>query len=126
MISASPARRPPLAGGLAFLRPRTSGRVALCTLCLVLGATSHALAQDEAAARGERLYAKYCSNCHGDDLQNNSGVAFDLRRLKADEHPRFVNSVLHGKNAMPSWQGVLAPAQLDDLWAYIRANAYQQ
>jgi mono/diheme cytochrome c family protein len=106
------ACRPPLAGGLAFL-------------CLLVGAMSQALAQDEAAARGERLYAKYCSNCHGDDLQNNSGVAFDLRRLKADEHARFVNSVLHGKNAMPSWQGVLAAAQLEDLWAYIRAHALE-
>jgi mono/diheme cytochrome c family protein len=117
---------PPLAGGLAFLRHRSCGRVMLCALCLLAAASAHALAQDDAVARGERLYAKYCSNCHGDDLQNNSGVAFDLRRLKADEHARFVNSVLHGKNAMPSWQGVLAPAQLDDLWAYIRAHAYQQ
>jgi mono/diheme cytochrome c family protein len=112
MTSANRVCRPPLAGGLAFL-------------CLLAAAISPALAQDEAAARGERLYAKYCSNCHGDDLQNNSGVAFDLRRLKADEDARFVNSVLHGKNAMPSWQGVLTPPQLDDLWAYIRAHAYE-
>ena len=55
-----------------------------------------------------------------------SVVAFDLRRLKADEHLRFVNSVLHGKNAVPSWQGVLAPPQLEDLWVYIRMHAYQQ
>jgi mono/diheme cytochrome c family protein len=126
MTGAYRTRRPPLAGGLAFLRHRACGRVALSALCLLVAARSHALAQDEAVASGERLYAKYCSNCHGDDLQNNSGVAFDLRRLKADEHTRFVNSVLHGKNAMPSWQGVLAPAQLDDLWAYIRAHAYEQ
>lgn len=126
MTGAYRACRPPLAGGLAFLRHRACGRVVLCALCLVVAAWSHASAQDEAVARGERLYAKYCSNCHGDDLQNNSDIAFDLRRLKADEHARFVNSVLHGKNAMPSWQGVLAPAQLDDLWAYIRAHAYQQ
>jgi len=29
-------------------------------------------------------------DCHGDELQNNSGIAFDLRRLKPDEHARFV------------------------------------
>jgi len=125
MSSPYRACRPPLAGGLPFLRHSRRGRVALGALYLLAAAISHALAQDETAARGERLYAKYCSNCHGDDLQNNSGVAFDLRRLKADEHARFVNSVLHGKNAMPSWQGVLAPPQLDDLWAYIRAHAYE-
>jgi mono/diheme cytochrome c family protein len=86
---------------------------------------SNALGDEVAVEKGERLYAKYCATCHGDDLQNNSGVAFDLRRLRADEHPRFVNSVQHGKNAMPSWQGVLTSEQIDDLWTYIRAHAYE-
>jgi len=84
-----------------------------------------AAADEEATASGERLYEKYCATCHGDDLQNNSGIAFDLRRLKADEHPRFFNSVQHGKNAMPSWQGVLTQEQIEALWLYIRARAYQ-
>jgi mono/diheme cytochrome c family protein len=84
-----------------------------------------AVADDAATAGGERLYEKYCATCHGDELQNNSGIAFDLRRLKADEHPRFVNALQHGKNAMPSWQGVLTPEQIEALWRYIRANAYQ-
>ncbi|MDB5545706.1 MAG: cytochrome c like protein [Hyphomicrobiales bacterium] len=75
------------------------------------------------AARGERLYADNCSTCHGEELQNNSTVAFDLRRLKADEHERFVTSVTNGKNAMPSWDGVLSDQDKEDLWAYIRANA---
>jgi mono/diheme cytochrome c family protein len=98
----------------------------LFTLLYVLAfIPSHAAAQ-ETADRGERIYEKICANCHGDDLHNNSGVAFDLRRLKADEHPRFVDSVLHGKKAMPSWQGVLTTQQIEDLWAYIRKNAYQQ
>jgi mono/diheme cytochrome c family protein len=114
-------RRPSVMGGLSFQR-RAVGAV-LGVLCILPLASSAAAADDAAAARGERLYNKYCATCHGDDLQNNSGIAFDLRRLKADEHARFVNSVLHGKNAMPSWQGVLAPPQLEDLWAYIRQHA---
>jgi mono/diheme cytochrome c family protein len=85
-----------------------------------------ASAQDAAAVRkGAKIYENNCSTCHGDDLQNNSGIAFDLRRLRADEHARFVNSVLKGKNVMPSWEGKLSDEQLDSLWAYIRANAYQ-
>jgi mono/diheme cytochrome c family protein len=116
--------RPPIAGGLPFLRHITCTLAAVA--CVLPFAISGAAADDQAAARGARLYDKYCATCHGDDLQNNSGVAFDLRRLKADEHARFVNSVLHGKNAMPSWQGVLAPPQLEDLWAYIRAHAYEK
>jgi mono/diheme cytochrome c family protein len=95
-------------------------------LYLVTFTVSHAAAEEISADRGERIYEKTCSNCHGDDLQNNSGVAFDLRRLKADEQPRFVDSVLHGKKAMPSWQGVLTTQQIEDLWAYIRKNAYQR
>ena len=117
-------RRPPVAGGLPFLRRLMCAVVGLA--CVLPLALSPAAADDQAAARGGRLYDKYCATCHGDELQNNSGVAFDLRRLKADEHARFVNSVLHGKNAMPSWQGVLAPPQLEDLWAYIREHANQQ
>ena len=35
------------------------------------------------------------------------GVTFDLRRLRADEHSRFVNSALNGKSQMPPWRGVL-------------------
>jgi mono/diheme cytochrome c family protein len=45
--------------------------------------------------------------------------------LKADELPRFVNTLQHGKNAMPSWQGVLTQKQIEALWLYIRAHAYQ-
>ena len=124
MIDGNAKHRPPGAGGLSLLR-RTIYAVAGLA-CVLPAVISRAAADDEAAARGERLYNKDCATCHGDDLQNNSGIAFDLRRLKADEHGRFVNSVLHGKNAMPSWQGVLTPPQLEDLWAYIRANANQQ
>ena len=74
--------------------------------------------------KGEEVYETYCVNCHGQDLQNNTGVAFDLRRLHAGEHQRFVHSVLNGKNAMPAWKGVLSAGDLNSLWAYIRANAY--
>jgi mono/diheme cytochrome c family protein len=94
------------------------------TVLLMLAALSHSgFAADSASATGARIYANNCSNCHGDDLVNNAHIAFDLRRLRADEHARFVNSVLHGKNAMPSWEGVLDAAQIEALWAYIRANA---
>jgi mono/diheme cytochrome c family protein len=86
----------------------------------------HAVAAEEGATTsGARLYEKYCATCHGDDLQNNSGVAFDLRRLQAGDEARFVNAVQHGKNAMPSWQGVLSQDQIEALWAYVRAHAYQ-
>jgi alcohol dehydrogenase (cytochrome c) len=93
---------------------------------LILLALVRAAAADEAAIRtGAKIYENNCSTCHGDDLQNNSSIAFDLRRLKTDEHSRFVNSVLHGKNTMPSWQGALTMDQIENIWAYIRAHASQ-
>jgi alcohol dehydrogenase (cytochrome c) len=101
-------------------------RLAILTFCLSTIALSHAAAQGSPADRGADVYDDRCATCHGDDLQSNPGGAFDLRRLRADEHERFVNSVLHGKNTMPSWQGVLTSEQIEDLWAYIRAHAYQQ
>jgi mono/diheme cytochrome c family protein len=98
-------------------------RAASFVILLVLAQT--AAAADEAAVRmGAKIYENNCSTCHGDNLQNNSNIAFDLRRLKADEHSRFVDSVLHGKNAMPSWEGALSAEQIEKLWAYIRANAH--
>jgi cytochrome c6 len=101
-----------------------SGRVAFAAILIALPCATRAA--DEAAVRkGAKIYENNCSTCHGDDLRNNSGIAFDLRRLRADERARFVNSVLHGKNVMPSWEGKLSDDQLESLWAYIRANAYQ-
>jgi len=77
----------------------------------------------EKVAAGAMVYADYCSNCHGEQLQNTSGgVTFDLRRLRPDEHSRFVNSVLNGKSQMPPWRGVLSLEQIEFIWMYIRAN----
>lgn len=117
--------RPPAAGGLSICWRAAAGGFVLATIFSAV-AIPRAIAEDTSANKGARVYDKYCATCHGDDLQNNTGIAFDLRRLKADEHPRFVNSVLHGKKVMPAWQGVLTSEQIEELWAYIRANAYQQ
>jgi len=91
---------------------------------------SYALAEDAAPdqdkiAAGETVYNTRCAVCHGDELVN-SGQTFDLRRLKADERPRFDNSVRNGKNQMPPWKGVLSDDEIDQLWHYIRAHALQK
>jgi len=76
-------------------------------------------------AAGENVYNTNCAICHGDDLVN-TGQTFDLRRLKANERPRFENSVRNGKNQMPPWKGVLSDQDIDQLWNYIRANANEK
>jgi mono/diheme cytochrome c family protein len=88
-----------------------------------------AFAQDRRAEAesGAAIYDDYCSRCHGDGLRNTSeGVTFDLRRLRPNEHERFVNSVLDGKKEMPPWRGVLDPKQIEQVWAYIRAIVDRQ
>ena len=74
--------------------------------------------------KGARTYDNNCAQCHGDKLVNSGGAAFDLKRLRDNERPRFNNSVLNGKNAMPAWHGIIKDPDLDALWAYIRTNAY--
>ncbi len=82
-----------------------------------------ASAQDQALIEaGQNLYDSNCASCHGENLVS-PGSSFDLRELRADERARFDKSVLDGKAQMPPWRGVLGEAELDRLWAYIRANA---
>jgi mono/diheme cytochrome c family protein len=111
------------------------GEIALnCWVQLLLGAAiliggsaaqpSNAQDQSKIAA-GAATFSEYCSTCHGDDLVS-SGLTFDLRRLKTTDRPRFENSVLNGKNQMPPWRGVINAEQIDTLWSYIRANAFDK
>jgi mono/diheme cytochrome c family protein len=73
--------------------------------------------------KGDTLYHNRCADCHGEQLKAFAGgPAFDLRRLRPDEHDRFVESVISGKDNMPSWYGVLKMDEIDAIWAYIRAT----
>jgi mono/diheme cytochrome c family protein len=112
---------------------RTNGgavAVAAIAAIAMLWCSSTALADDAAPDQdkidaGETVYNTRCAICHGDDLVN-TGQTFDLRKLKADERPRFEHSVLNGKNQMPPWKGVLSDADIDNLWHYIRAHAFEK
>lgn len=67
----------------------------LCSICgmawyLAL-VPSPAVAAGSRAEAGAAIYANRCAGCHGEDLKNTSGGwSFDLRRLRPDEHDRFV------------------------------------
>lgn len=76
-------------------------------------------------AAGADIYDNYCQTCHGEHLRNN-GHTFDLRRLREDERDRFEHSVTNGKGQMPPWRGVLAEDDIENLWNFIRANAYER
>jgi mono/diheme cytochrome c family protein len=91
----------------------------------MLSLLSTVSAQDEAKiAAGETVYNTYCQVCHGDRLVS-TGQTFNLRRLTANDRARFENSVRNGKNQMPPWKDVLSADEIDQLWSYVRANAYE-
>jgi len=98
--------------------PRTCVLAACVFLTCLPAAAQTPLAEDGAA-----IYAQRCSSCHGENLNNVSGGrSFDLRRLRPDEHDRFVESVTSGKDNMPSWYGILKNDEIEAIWAYIRAT----
>jgi mono/diheme cytochrome c family protein len=104
-------------------RVRTLAIVALGT---TLSPSTTVSAEDNARIEaGEIVYSTNCQICHGDQLVN-TGQTFDLRRLKDNDRARFDNSVRNGKNQMPPWKGVLTDEEIDQVWNYIRANAYQK
>jgi mono/diheme cytochrome c family protein len=74
---------------------------------------------------GETVYNTYCAVCHGDNLVS-TGQFPNLRRLTANARAKFDDTVHNGKNQMPPWKDVLSDAQIDQLWHYIRANAYEK
>jgi mono/diheme cytochrome c family protein len=95
-------------------------------LCLLVRVCTQACAQDHALIdAGEQLYEEHCMGCHGDKLRN-SGTTFDLRKLRSNERARFDKFVMEGKGQMPPWRGTLNDPELDQLWAYIRAHAYER
>ena len=98
---------------------------ALAMLCCASAASADDAPDQVKIDAGETVYNTRCAVCHGDDLVN-TGQTFDLRKLKAEERPRFEHSVLNGKNQMPPWKGVLSDTDIDNLWHYIRAHAYEK
>jgi mono/diheme cytochrome c family protein len=97
-------------------------RLSLLSLCIVV---TPAIAQDRAQIdAGHELYDTNCASCHGERLVN-PGSSFDLRKLHPNEKERFETAVLNGKGTqMPPWRGTLGPEEIDQLWAYVRENAY--
>src|SRR5438270_13809088 len=97
--------------------------VSAFALSLTIIATAPAAAQS-LVGKGDTLYRNRCAGCHGEQLKAFAGgPAFDLRRLRSDEHDRFVESVISGKDNMPSWYGILKADEIEAIWAYIRATA---
>jgi mono/diheme cytochrome c family protein len=77
-------------------------------------------------AMGKSSYTSFCARCHGINLVTASSAHFDLRTFPRDDKERFVRSVSKGLRAMPAWEGVVKPEQLEAIWLYIGSvNGWQ-
>jgi len=80
-------------------------------------------AESDPVEQGRDLYADICAACHGRDMVNAGGIAFDLRKFPRDDFARFRNSVLNGKGeAMPAWRDKVDDDDIAALWAYVRSG----
>jgi len=89
------------------------------TLLLVFWA-ENACAAD--TVKGGQLYAKHCATCHGVDgvnvMPDAPNFARSERLLRPDVF--ILATIKEGKNAMPSYQGVLKDQDILDVIAYLR------
>ena len=93
---------------------------------LVMSARADVTAANESLVEvGAQVFADNCQPCHGENLRSPTPNT-DLKNLKSGDRIRFEQRVLDGKPPMPPWRGALGPAELEQLWAYIRANAYEK
>lgn len=90
---------------------------AIAAFALNAGAENESFSAED-VKKGSTIYSQNCSPCHGPRMLDPQG-AFDLRIFPKDDRNRFVTSVAKGKNQMPPWGGLLSPADIDALWAYV-------
>ena len=70
---------------------------------------------------GEKLFLQRCSLCHMGSAPTYRpyGPALDgIMDVRSEE--RLRQTILEGKPGMPGWQYSLAPAQVDDIMAYMK------
>jgi mono/diheme cytochrome c family protein len=107
-------------------RPRLRALLAATAIAAIAAAIAVPAARTAEADRvedGRELYADMCATCHGRDMVNGGGLAFDLRKFPRDDFARFRNAVLNGKNqAMPPWRDKLTDEDVSALWAYVRSG----
>ena len=77
------------------------------------------------AASGEEVYAATCASCHGDDAAGGAlGPTLVSADLAAKDDDFFRETINNGRagTAMPPWQGVLSPQQVEDVIAFLRTK----
>jgi quinoprotein dehydrogenase-associated probable ABC transporter substrate-binding protein len=84
------------------------------------------LAVTQAEYEGWKLFAVNCTRCHGQDAIGSSLAPSLVKSLQGSvTHPVFVQTVTEGRVAkgMPAWGPLLTPAQIENLYAYLKARS---
>lgn len=78
-------------------------------------------------SNGKFTYLTFCAGCHGFSgmhfFEYAPSFAMGQRLTKSDAE--LMNSILHGKGLMPSWDDKLPQSDLDDALAYLRLLSVQ-
>ena len=96
----------------------------VCAGLMWLPGTWLSATQAPLVEEGAAIYAERCSGCHGENLNNVSGGwSFDLQRLHADEHDRFVDSVTTGKDiCRPGTRAAIDGGMKPEAWKKLFAT----
>jgi cytochrome c55X len=93
-------------------------RVAVAVLVGVLALPAARADEPAPAERGSKSSKSHCAPCPGLNLVT-TGAAFDLRTFPATDKERFMRSVNKGLRAMPAWETIAKPGEIDAIWAYV-------
>jgi mono/diheme cytochrome c family protein len=104
-----------------ILRNRKAAALAVVGAIACASAWAQEQFPAEQVKRGAELYEVHCAACHGIRMRG-TDWAPDLRTFPKTQRPRFMDTVIHGKAAMPPWSDVLKADELDALWAYLVAG----
>jgi len=80
-------------------------------------------AREERVALGKEVYARECSRCHQIGGQGFPGVYPNLMHnpiVELDSPEAVVQTVLHGREAMPAFEGELPQQKIAAVITYIR------
>jgi mono/diheme cytochrome c family protein len=111
---------------VASVKPIRKPLLVLATFAVLAALTAQparAADNDGSAEIGHDIYSDFCSRCHGENMVNTGGLAFDLRTFPKNDFDRFKNSVQNGKNqGMPAWRDQVSDDDIADLWAYVKTG----
>ena len=66
---------------------------------------------------GSQIYAGNCGVCHGWEGEGGAGADLRSSTLTTSE---IIAVVTNGRNEMPSWMGILTPAEIEAVAAYVK------